>query len=457
MASLEMTLPPVKRFAPGRTHARMRKKLSASTSSTLDEEAFDMIPIVTQRISGYSFEACEQIKWYNLGKLTGSPEIATYGASDGACKKYLSTLFPEYTCEKKMVEVFQRTLPPLFCSTREFPDVCVYKQGEKIPLLQVETHSSHYANTIRKCTIGVIDQLRFHRMVNPNITNCIGFAFPKLPRSNTDLNYQSVVRVKVTWETKMMGFVYDLEPLQVQVVRTALEDALRINESQAPPKYQEDMHEMYVVRLSTRDLEVFGDKAIQVPSNSSILVETKEMYYKMPISPHTRTLYRYLWKQSEHAVRLDFEPELQVLVDIIKSPKQPHYPMDRDEARDCLCDLVRRVAIAISDLHRLGWAHQDIRLDNICFTNEYQPILIDLDRVRRVTVVPVAYLNTCMYKEGFDPCQIDWMQLGWVAAWAYCEGEGNTDYHSRTFEQLPCECKSDPLLEKLITKGMCIQ
>ena len=55
----------------------------------------------------------------------------------------------------------------------------------------------------------------------------------------------------------------------------------------------------------------------------------------------------------------------------IKSRKQPHYPMDRGEARECLHDLVIKVAIAIRDLHNHGWAHQDIKLDNICFTNEY--------------------------------------------------------------------------------------
>ena len=51
----------------------------------------------------------------------------------------------------------------------------------------------------------------------------------------------------------------------------------------------------------------------------------------------------------------------------------------------CLKDLVSKVAIAIRDLHHCGWAHQDIRLENICFTMKCKPILIDLDWVCRVT------------------------------------------------------------------------
>ena len=54
-------------------------------------------------------------------------------------------------------------------------------------------------------------------------------------------------------------------------------------------------------------------------------------------------------------------------------------------------DLVSKVAIAIVNLHYHGWAHQEIRLENICFTNEYQPIFIDLDRVCAIERSPVIY------------------------------------------------------------------
>ena len=137
----------------------------------------------------------------------------------------------------------------------------------------------------------------------------------------------------------------------------------------------------------------------------------------------------------------------------IKSHKQPHYPMGQGEARECLHDLVIKVAIGIRDLHSHGWAHQDIKLDNICFTIEYQSILIDLDRVCCVTASPAIYHGSCMYRTGFTACQMDWMQLGWLAAWAYCRQD--TDYHTRTFVKLPEDCRSDTFLWKLITQGIC--
>ena len=42
--------------------------------------------------------------------------------------------------------------------------------------------------------------------------------------------------------------------------------------------------------------------------------------------------------------------------------KPPFGPMSVNEAADCLYPLVEEVAVALEDLHRLGFAHQDLRL-----------------------------------------------------------------------------------------------
>ena len=243
MASPELTLPSVKKFGRDRIHAATQKEPSASTSSSL-EGVFDKMTTEQQQIGSPTFDGCEQRKWYNLGNLTGSSQTATHGASGSVCKEYLSTLFSGYTCDKVMVEVFQ-ILPPFICNARQFLDVCVYEWGKEIPLLLVEVHSSSYAHTIRKCAISVIDQLHLHRMAKPNITSCIGFAFPKLPQNDTHSYKQSVVQVKISWDMKKLCFIYDLQPLVLAEVKTALEQALRMNESQQL-EYQDNMNEMYV-------------------------------------------------------------------------------------------------------------------------------------------------------------------------------------------------------------------
>ena len=125
-------------------------------------------------------------------------------------------------------------------------------------------------------------------------------------------------------------------------------------------------------------------------------------------------------------------------VEFLKSPTLPHDPVDCDEANQCMYNIVKEVAHAIQDLHVLGWAHQDIiRLDNICYNADYQPILIDLDRVHDIAQYPpVVYPDSCTYTVGFDPQQMDWLQLGWLAAWAY-RGPSGMEYHNRRLEDLP--------------------
>jgi len=104
----------------------------------------------------------------------------------------------------------------------------------------------------------------------------------------------------------------------------------------------------------------------------------------------------------------------------------PHDPLTVDEASLCLRDLLKGLAQAIQEFHQNGFAHQDIRLENVCFNQQYEPVLIDLDRSRDITLRAILYGKSCMYVTKMTPAQIDWMQLGWLAAWIlHCEG----DYH----------------------------
>ena len=102
---------------------------------------------------------------------------------------------------KLQVQAFT-LLPELFCTLKVIPDVCVYPvvNGMEIPVpaLLVEVHSSPFRDSVRKCILGVIEQLCLYRTANPDVSSCIGFTFPKLPSAGTG-NLQSVVQVTVTW------------------------------------------------------------------------------------------------------------------------------------------------------------------------------------------------------------------------------------------------------------------
>ena len=106
---------------------------------------------------------------------------------------------------------------------------------------------------------------------------------------------------------------------------------------------------------------------------------------------------------------------------------------------------MEKLVPAIKDLHLAGWAHQDIRLPNICFDDSFEPIFIDLDRCRRNN----KYIGVgCMYNKQYNSFRQDWLQLGLLVSWVINPGN---NYHSD--ERLTQEF--DSFVGALILKGRC--
>jgi len=168
-------------------------------------------------------------------------------------------------------------------------------------------------------------------------------------------------------------FVYELESLRSENVGTALTTAIKTNVSEIHEI--QFLSEDFLLRLSTSDIENFGVGAIQVPSKSVILVHTLTHYYKLPLLVNPE-IVAFTQVQLQHAITPQME-NIGISHLFFVTSKQPYGPMTRREAKNCLHDLVKQVALAVWELHNFHWAHQDIRLENICFTDKYEPILVE--------------------------------------------------------------------------------
>ena len=101
-------------------------------------------------------------------------------------------------------------------------------------------------------------------------------------------------------------------------------------------------------------------------------------------------------------------------------------PLTNAKAQRCLGPLIESTAKAIDSLHKLGIAHNDIQLENICFRSG-NAVLIDYDHARRATSTSVLQYSidhtvSCMYlhTEAVETAaQYDWMHLGWLAFWLH--------------------------------------
>lgn len=135
--------------------------------------------------------------------------------------------------------------------------------------------------------------------------------------------------------------------------------------------------------------------------------------------------------------------------------KVPHDPLNYLEAKRCLREFMRCVSIALNEFHANGWTHQDVRLPNICFSSSFQPVFIDVDRMRGARLRHTVDEDSCMYfpslnNNGHGSLKNDWRQLGWLIAWVL---DPVPDYHGRKFETLPDDIKRDGFLKKLIKEG----
>ena len=107
-------------------------------------------------------------------------------------------------------------------------------------------------------------------------------------------------------------------------------------------------------------------------------------------------------------------------------------PLTNEEAKPCLLHLVEDVKMALEELHSLGYAHLDVRLDNICLKKTQDglmAVLIDFDftmeteqamekrgLVRRSNMYRIPDFKDESYSQNAE--KFDWWQLGLLVA--YC-------------------------------------
>ena len=126
---------------------------------------------------------------------------------------------------------------------------------------------------------------------------------------------------------------------------------------------------------------MFGKETIQVPSRRSILARCNDKFFKLPVQISERDTLKdvIINQQLPHSIELKVKYLPLYYFEYLAIP---HNPLSVEEAKKCLGNLVGKLVPAIRDLHLAGWAHQDIRLPNICFGDSFEPIFIDLDRCK---------------------------------------------------------------------------
>ena len=194
----------------------------------------------------------------------------------------------------------------------------------------------------------------------------------------------------------------------------------------------------------------------QLNSRSSLILVRKRNTYKH-ICQGVSSLLRDLFEiaQSEQLVTVIGyfalgRTHFQVFPTVLR-------PLTNEKAKPCLLHLVEDVKMALEELHSLGYAHLDVRLDNICLKKTQDglmAVLIDFDftmeteqamekrgLVRRSNMYRIPDFKDESYSQNAE--KFDWWQLGLLVA--YCltvhHCSVRPDYHKFEIPKELCQYK----------------
>ena len=429
LVSLKMDPPPMDNPSSS-TFSRFRREFEQST--------------LWRRVSNETIEHPPAM--YDLGRLVGKCGEGSKGESDTFARRYildmLKGLGPITVVGGHELRLFKEQLTPLLTSTAVRPDVAVLCQDD-FPLLCFEVHSSPFPCTIIQCIVLATDQVRLHRLFTPNSIVCTAFALPKLN------NKQCVVRVDVKWNK--FGFEYGVlfveDPSQVEsLIVEAAQKALQ----NRPPTLTPCGKFMGLINLSPEECGAFG--VVQEPSQGAIILRSKSYIFKCPMSVSEAFPYLRGLMMNTQTSLISISTTMLGGRPFYKYKVVPYDPLRCNEAMLCLLDFTQEVALAICELHSLGFAHQDIRLPNICFSSDFHPVLIDLDQVCLADNLP-SRCDGAMYKKEFSAEKNDWLQLGLIILWIISPPSPQQSYYNEDRQVLPDRYISDRFLYTLMAEG----
>ena len=308
--------------------------------------------------------------------------------------------------------LINKAFPPAISSNslwtqgRKFPDVSLYGEDELV--IQVEVDSGGRETTIFHLIIGLIDQSRYERNYNTTISKTTGFYFP--------IGEGFIERVDCVWNDEDVQ--YDVTCTQLE-----LEDAkqlvLEIWGNRTSTSFSGPCTRFTLPMTVSFLRAKFGADSYQLHSGESVVImcPSRHLVYKFPLGRRAFASLTYF------ATNLDLQrtAKPRIATSLRGWFEYDAYspPLSSSNARQYIVPLVETVVEAIKELHGVGSAHLDIRLENICFDGNSRAILIDIDRSCRITDGPsslyVLYSKSEMYKcpTASWTCEnLDWKQFG---------------------------------------------
>jgi hypothetical protein len=474
--------------------------LACSQSERLNK--FPDEPSVWVESQGYpTFSLQEVVGLQEYERL--SHPVAVAADSDVSEKVYLEELVKEWltttSCGDQRweikyncgVKVIQDSLQSYFVGKEYQPDIW-FSSGAGFPLNYCEILSNGDLDvTVGESERTLIDQLRLYRIYDTECTQVCGFVLPasvtdiiisedttakkkkKMERKKRDQQKRRcpLLMVSMTWAEKTYSFSSKLYHFDRSI------DLIAAMKENAEKNYEKvcnfTQSSPFFLPVNPTHIEkTFGHGSFQVSSGKSIAIATKDSFYKLIVSSKVKArlsetlgMFRLVTKGSSNIADFVSIPDPVLLDGKFFVSKRLIFPLSRSEALECLSNFIRLTYDSISYIHKYGYVHLDIRLENICFQIKDEvgalAVLIDLECLCESSseLCTVSYRSSMgrMPEDAHDLKGLDWKQFGIVIAYIL-ENKDMThkEYHNVNYKFEVLNNATDPyysFVNKLIKHG----
>ena len=323
----------------------------------------------------------DEIQEYNLSDVAEEMGINDSVGNEDLAKNIIEKcLGPTYKCRKDSEPIIGGTpvsdLKECYISTNpNRGDVMVSYDGSDVLYTEVHSHpSGKYNRTARKTVYLLMECLRMLKAFGVRAPIMYAFVFPRKELQ------RCVVRLTMKYLPDLVEFQYSIKCLQLGEVSSALKIAARSNKAVCQNLTNQSPELDYILWLTDEEREQWGHNLCNVKSKFGILLMNNAVCLKKPIFSN---LFEKLYNFSQLLKReqILYMPTYSIVSrpQFIEYRKIHHDPLTYEEARRCCYELVTKIYEVTQSIHNAGYMHNDLRLPNICFDSNFEPILIDFD------------------------------------------------------------------------------
>ena len=339
--------------------------------------------------SSITMEDLDKIEEYTLSDIAMLAGVNDRDTNEmtalGIIKKYIGSAYEYQTnAEPKIGDTNISKLKECYISTNSNKgDVMVSFEGSNV--LYIEVHSSGtYDCTARKTVYLLMECLRMLKAFGVMQPKMDAFVFPCKEYR------KCVVKLSMRYLPDLIQFQYSFRCLQIHEISAELKIAVKSNKAMCQNVTIETRLNIdearfdCIVWLTAEERQKWGFNLRNAKSGFGILLMNNDVCLKKPIFTESFNMLFSITELQECGKITQHMPIYSFVVDpippmFIQYNKITHKPLSSEEGKRCSLELVKKVTKAIQGIHHVGYMHKDLRLANICFDSNFDPILIGFD------------------------------------------------------------------------------